>query len=383
MRILFIFHTPWLKGGASKSGLTLVKGLKERGIDVVAACPADGELADALRKNDIEVATFGYDWAYPYFQRSIAGVVKFIPKLLIQKLKNRKALRRLLSFAREYAPDIIHTNSGVADIGLKAAKIMGLPHVTHFREFGWKDCSAIMWHERGMSRYPRQHAIAIGKEMLDFHSRSGNDIRLIYNGIVASGALRVSERKEDWILYVGGLYKEKGIEDLLRAYAMLPADLRTKHHLKIAGTAMDKVYGAYLKSLADGLGIGDTVEWLGERDDVADLMFRARALVVPSYHEAFGRIVVEAMANGCLVVGRDSDGVKEQFDNGRNLTGDEIGVRFSSVEQLSDILREELGKVTEDSLPMIRRAQMAVESLYSVEGYVDQVIEYYQDITKQ
>ncbi len=85
MRILFIFHTPWLKGGASKSGLTLVKGLKERGIDVVAACPADGELADALRKNDIEVATFGYDWAYPYFQRSIAGMDKFIPKLLIQK----------------------------------------------------------------------------------------------------------------------------------------------------------------------------------------------------------------------------------------------------------------------------------------------------------
>ena len=383
MKVLFIFHTPWLKGGASKSGLTLVKGLKDRDVEVVALCPAEGELSEALRKNGIEVRVFGYEWAYPYFQRTPAGVLKFLPKLMLQRIRNRKALRRMLGFAREYAPDVVHTNSGVADSGLKIAKALGLPHVTHFREFGWKDCSAIMWHERGMSGYPRQHAIAIGKEMLDFHSRGGSDIRLIYNGIVPSGALRLSEIKDPWILYVGGLYKEKGIEDMLKAYAMLPADLRESHRLKIAGTAMDNGFAGFLKSLADELEISDTIDWLGERDDVADLMLRARLLVVPSHHEAFGRIVVEAMANGCPVVGRDSDGVKEQFDNGLHLTGDEIGVRFSSVEQLSDILREELGKDARESLPMLKRAQTAVENLYSVEGYVDKVIEYYQDIAKQ
>lgn len=383
MRILFIFHTPWLKGGASKSGLTLVKGLKERGVEVVAVCPAEGAMSDALRKSGINVRIFGYAWAYPYFQRSAAGVLKFLPKMLLEKLRNRKALRHLTDFAEEFRPDIIHTNSGVADIGLRVARNLGLPHVTHFREFGWKDCSAIMWHERGMRRYPRQHAIAIGKEILGFHSDGNSDIRLIYNGIINSGVSRLEPRKSDWILYVGGLYKEKGVEDLLKAYSMLPAQLRKAHGLKIAGTAVDDAYGSYLRSLGDDLGISDTLEWLGERDDVADLMLRARLLVVPSHHEAFGRIVVEAMANGCPVIGRDSDGVKEQFDNGLNLTGDEIGVRFSSVEQLSGILREELGKDAGESLPMLKRARTAVESLYSVEGYVDKVIEYYQDIAKQ
>lgn len=383
MKVLFIFHTPWLKGGASKSGLTLVKGLKDRDVRIVAVCPDEGELTETLRKNDIETVTFGYGWAYPYFKKSAAGVLKFIPKIIIQKVRNRKALRHLVEFAREYDPDIIHTNSGVADIGVKVAAALGRPHVTHFREFGWKDCSAIMWHERAMSAYPRQHAIAIGKEILDFHSRGGNDIRLIYNGIVPSGTLRLSERKEPWILYVGGLYKEKGIEDLLKAYSMLPSDERESHRLKIAGSAMDKGFDGFLKSLADELDISDTIDWLGERDDVADLMGRAKVLVVPSHHEAFGRIVVEAMACGCPVIGRDSAGIKEQFDNGLSLTGAEIGMRFSTVYELHALLEEVVKTDGEKYLPMLQRAQSAVNSLYSEEGYIGQVMEYYEQIVKR
>lgn len=41
------------------------------------------------------------------------------------------------------------------------------------------------------------------------------------------------------------------------------------------------------------------------------------ALIVPSPFEAFGLITAEAMFNKCLVIGRDTAGTKEQFDNGQ------------------------------------------------------------------
>lgn len=372
-----------IKGGASKSGLTLVRGLQKRGIEIVAACPAEGSLSSALRKDGIKVETFGYEWAYPYFERSSKGVLKFLPKLIRDRRRNRKALRRMMDFAQEFKPDIIHTNSGVADIGLRLARRLGLPHVSHFREFGWKDCSAVMWHERRMRSYPLQHGIAIGKDILKWHTRTGDDNILIYNGIVNKGDSRICPHKESYILYVGALFKEKGIEDLLEAYSRIDADLRKKHPLKIAGSTVDRRYMDYLADLTNRLGISEDVDWLGERNDINDLMYKAKALVVPSHNEAFGRIVVEGIINGCLVIGRDKAGIKEQFDNGLELTSEEIGLRFNTIEELSDILTQIGHSETyspDNTSTMIALGQKTVENLYSIEQYVSSVADFYQKI---
>lgn len=385
MKVLFIFHTSWIKGGASKSGLTLVKGLQRQRVKIVAACPEEGSLSEILRKEGIEVRTFGYNWAYPYVERSLKGLLKFGPKLILNSIKNRKALDRMTVFAEEFRPDIIHTNSGVADIGLRLAKRLGLPHVSHFREFGWRDCNALMWHEQRMRRYPRQHGIAIGKDILNWHTKQGDDNTLIYNGIVNSGDIRRCYDKYPYLLYVGGLFKEKGIEDLLEAYSKLNPDLRKSHRLKIAGSTVDSRYMQYLSSLTDRLDLTSDVEWLGERSDINDLMYRAKALVVPSHNEAFGRIVVEGMINGCLVIGRDMAGIKEQFDNGLEFTSKEIGLRFDSIEELTSILasvmRENIG-FSETFLTMTEMGQKTVQSLYSIQRYVDSVIGFYDKIIK-
>lgn len=371
------------EGGASKSGLTLVRGLKKLGIEIVAACPTEGSLSEVLRKDGIAVETFGYEWAYPYFQRTFMGALKFIPKMFRDKIRNRKALHRMLDFAEKFKPDLIHTNTGVADIGFRLARHLNLPHISHFREFGWKDCSAVMWHERRLHSYRLQHGIAIGKEILKWHSRPNDDNILIYNGIVNQGDSRISPNKESYFLYVGALFKEKGIEDLLEAYSRINIQLRKMHPLKIAGSTVDLKYMDYLSDLTRELDIADDVEWLGERHDIADLMYKARALVVPSHNEAFGRIVVEGIINGCLVVGRNRAGIKEQFDNGLATTSKEIGLRFDTVEQLSTILSkiaESDVYFTEQSSTMIPMGQKTVEGLYSIQGYIDSVADFYKKI---
>jgi hypothetical protein len=54
------------------------------------------------------------------------------------------------------------------------------------------------------------------------------------------------------------------------------------------------------------------VEVLAPRDNVDELLSRTRILMVPSlWHEAFGLVVVEAMARGIVVVTSDSGGLPE------------------------------------------------------------------------
>ena len=55
----------------------------------------------------------------------------------------------------------------------------------------------------------------------------------------------------------------------------------------------------------------DNVKFLGIRKDIYSLMKNAMALVVSSPSEGFGFITVEAMLNGCLVIGRNTAGTKE------------------------------------------------------------------------
>lgn len=106
----------------------------------------------------------------------------------------------------------------------------------------------------------------------------------------------------------------------------------------------------------------------------------ATCLVVPSHSEAFGRVVAEAMFNGCLVVGKDAHGIKEQFDNGLKLTGKEIGLRFKTIKEMTEILKRVTGD-TPDLYDETRSSALeTVSRLYSEETYVKSVDRFYHKI---
>ena len=81
--------------------------------------------------------------------------------------------------------------------------------------------------------------------------------------------------------------------------------------VKFAGlcTRLDnRGYVAGLHRLVEGLGFVDAVEFVGERDDVPEIMAQADVLLVPSAEEPFGRTVVEAMAVETPVVATNIGG---------------------------------------------------------------------------
>lgn len=111
--------------------------------------------------------------------------------------------------------------------------------------------------------------------------------------------------------YLGGLMPEKGVEDLIRAIALLPGDPR----LVIGGDGSER---PKLERLSESLGVHDRVEFVGlvEREAAPVFIRGLDALVLPSrttptWSEQFGLVLVEAMLSGVPVVGSDSGAIPE------------------------------------------------------------------------
>ncbi|MCM1520314.1 MAG: glycosyltransferase family 4 protein [Lachnoclostridium sp.] len=380
MRILFFFHVPSFRGGASKSGFTLVKELIKYGHEIYAIIPSEGELSRALQDIGVETECIRFVWAFPPKCLKASDYIRYIPLLIHNQRINNRALVKAYEFVKNKQIDIIHSNTSVINVGFRLAKKMNIPHITHYREFGYRDCGAIMLHENIMKKYKKQYGIAIGNEVSDFHKLDHHNNRIIYNGIIPSGYTRFNYKRSNYILYVGALYKEKGIEDLITAYSNLDTDKRQACELWIAGSAVKTDYLSYVKKLIKKNGISEYVRLLGERKDIPDLMYNAKALVVPSYNEAFGRIVVEGMNNGCLVIGRDTAGVKEQFDNGVHFTGKEIGLRFSNNSELCKLLEKVIISDIKDYYDLISRASETVNQYYTYESYGSSINSFYEEI---
>jgi len=123
----------------------------------------------------------------------------------------------------------------------------------------------------------------------------------------ASPAITGIVRGEPYVLFLGRLNWKKGLDRLLSAFALV-RDAR----LVIAGNDED-AYRPILDDLARRSGVADRVTFTGpvHGGDKAALLAGARLLVLPSYSENFGNVVVEAMAAGCPVMVTPEVGVAD------------------------------------------------------------------------
>jgi glycosyltransferase involved in cell wall biosynthesis len=115
-------------------------------------------------------------------------------------------------------------------------------------------------------------------------------------------------------LYVGRLDKQKGVDTLLRALAIVQSS-DPQLHVVLAGTGPDQ---QSLIELAGQLAVASRTHFLGWRADVSMLMRAADFFVMPSRWEGMPNALLEAMAGGLAVVATCAEGSVQLVRDGES-----------------------------------------------------------------
>lgn len=382
MNILYVTHASG-GGGAGIALANMVKGITSLGHNAYVLTTDDnGPLPQMIEEAG---GTVLYGPVSLTIYPSGGRFVGRVKRLLIKMRQWRNAQRIIGETIDQYGIDIVHSNVGPMNLALKECQKRGIPHVWHLREYQELDFGMVFFpYKRKFRKLIHQRGnfnIAITEGVFNHYDlRPGVD-KVVYDGVFPESACKEPflRDKKEFILFVGRIEEAKCPHFILKPFA----EFRKKYPnyvLKLAGGYIEtSAYYQQMKTMVAECHLNDSVEFLGNRDDVYDLMQEAKALIVPSRFEGFGFITAEAMLNNCLVIGRDTAGTKEQFDVGLNLAGQEIGFRFKDEDELLVRMTE---AVEQDTSQIRERAREVVVNKYTLEKNALAVKEFYKDCVK-
>lgn len=122
-----------------------------------------------------------------------------------------------------------------------------------------------------------------------------------------------------WILFVGFFSREKGPDVLFEAWLRLREMGAPPSALIFVGATdseyheVDKTLAAQIASRAEELGVADRVRFTGPMANIEAAYHAADVFVMPSSREAFGMVLVEAMASALPVVATRIDHVTDEI----------------------------------------------------------------------
>jgi glycosyltransferase involved in cell wall biosynthesis len=155
-----------------------------------------------------------------------------------------------------------------------------------------------------------------GVTVLGQGSVAGVDLTRFRPDPAARAALRAGAGVADTslvFLFVGRLVRDKGILDLVEAFAAVPAR-RGQWELWMVGPDEEGLQPAMQ---AESEGLGAHIRWFGPTDTPERYMAAADVLVLPSYREGFGSVIIEAAACGIPTIAYRIDGVVDAIVEGR------------------------------------------------------------------
>ncbi len=285
--------------GAEKQVMLLAKGLRRRGwrVSVVALSGSGGSAAVELRDAD----------------------VAFVSLEMRKGLADPRGWLRFHRWLRREQPDVLHAHlrhaAWLARWSRLAAPVPLVIDTLHSsstgklgRRFGYR-----------CSQWLPDHVTAVSEATAQSHRAAGmvNDghLTVLANGVDAErwqpDALARREAREElgigddflW-LAVGRLEPVKDYPALLNAFARAGQ----KAQLMILGTGPLE---AELKQMAEALGLGRRVRFVGFHTHVARWMQAADGVVLSSRYEGLPMVLLEAGACGVPAVATDVPGTRE------------------------------------------------------------------------
>ncbi len=173
---------------------------------------------------------------------------------------------------------------------------------------------------------------------------------------------------------VAALRPEKNHEMFLDAAAVLKERHGERFIFLIIGCGTEE---EKLKDLSSRLGLGDSVRFLGDREDVDMILKGSDASVLCSFPvvETFPLAVLEAMATGIPVISTGVGSVPEIIEDGI----DGMIIESGDTERLAAAIETLMGN-KERAASIGARARVKAEDRYSVRGMVDSYARLFEEM---
>ncbi len=247
-----------------------------------------------------------------------------VPLRMVAGWSHLATIAELVRVCREFRPDVLVAHGFSEHLwGRYAGLLAEVPHLVHVehntreRYTRWR-LAQTRWLARRTDRI-----VGCSEGVREVLLRMGMPPErtiAIPNGIrlqpFAGAEARSFAEREAGLVMVARFAKQKDHATLLRALALLRArGLRPT--LWLAGGGKPRHRGV-IETLANDLGLGEQVQFLGVCRDVPGLLLRNRIAVLSTHYEGMPLALIEGMAAGCAVVGSAVPGVREVIADGED-----------------------------------------------------------------
>lgn len=377
INVLYITFASKNFDGATYSLMDLIRSVREY-VNPIVMVGTKGCVYDYFTANGVEciVCNFKEDLiGKPVkFHQYIKYAISYIPNHLSFYKKNRKCVETVAQILNNRKIDIVHINNTVMSVGYDIAQALHAKCVWHLRgfmdlDFGWMPLT-------GWTRYRKIIAktdavIGITKTVLEHYlPLNSKNAYAIFDAVRSKNDTCYIMPKEKYFLFCAGfLTAQKGCDFAISAFAK--SGLAAKgYKLKIIGEAHPK-YNEKLRHIISVNNITNAVDFIGRTDRVKEYMSRATAFMMCSENEGLGRVSIEAMFYGCLVIGRNSGGTKDFVFDGKT------GLLFND---MNDCVKAMQNATESDHQDIIQYAQQFARENFSIEEYGSKIMKVYEKI---
>lgn len=169
------------------------------------------------------------------------------------------------------------------------------------------------------------------------------------------------------IAFMGMINRDKGIIELLQAINQTAVNL----HLDVCGVITDKSVENEFKLLIEKLHDRVTLHGYVQGERKVEILRNADVLVLPSYHEGFPLVIIEALASACGIIATPVGAIPEVLSNLNY-----ISVDIKSIDQIRDAIT--YLNDNNDFLEEMKRRNYDESRKYCVDHHVKRLCQIYQ-----